>query len=91
MGLIIRRSTVINTDINLDSIDISKLKKDLEDYGYLSEIDPFETESDLHKLLREDTYARSLIFQVLINSDGDGDINEWYGENANYSVEFLAK
>jgi hypothetical protein len=91
MGLLIRRSSFLHTDIKLDSIDISKLKKELEDYGYLSEIDAFETESELYELLQEDMYARSLVFQVLVNSNGYAEIHEWFDENKNFSVEFLTK
>lgn len=91
MGFTIRRSTVINTDIKLESLDISKLKKELEEYGYLSEIDQFETESELYQLLREDEYTRLLIFKVLIDSNCYGQVHEWYSEHEQYSVELIFK
>ena len=40
----IKRTTEVVTSINLENLDVDKLKKDLDVHGYLEEIENFKSE-----------------------------------------------
>lgn len=87
MSFTIKRTTEVVTTINLESLDIDKLKKDLEDHGYLEEIDDFKSEAELISILKEDSYVRSLVFYVLMNSSGYGVPQETFLDGEVYEIE----
>jgi hypothetical protein len=80
------RTTKVQTSIHIENINIEKLKMHLEGEGYLDQIDDFNSEEELVSILKQDSYAASLVFQIMINYPGYSQPQERFLDDEAYHI-----
>ena len=88
MSFMLERRTVVKTLIRIDSIDLAKLRNDLNDHGYVELIEGVTNQADLMLLLQRDPEALASVFYVMMNSSGYGVPEESFMDGEDYQISF---
>lgn len=86
MNIKICRTTKVYTSIAVDESNIPKLKKDLESYGYLSEIDVFENINELKNIIKQDETVAAYVFNVVIHEGDYSKACESFDDDSTYTI-----
>jgi hypothetical protein len=86
MSFTLSRRTVVITSIKIKNLDLKKLKEDLLGNDLARETGEFSTEKEFIDLLQADDNARSLVFDLFVNSSQYGTPEDVYEDGETYEI-----